>query len=444
LPEPGLSCFTFDSLSPAAKVWLMRKPILSLFPWLVTPLFVVPHQMTGSAARPVVRVGAELLLSEHRELVAGKRVGIVTNHSAMIGEKHLIDLLHEDPEVTIAALFGPEHGLRGTADAGEAVGDSKDELTGAPVYSLYGQINRPTLQMLKGVEVLIFDMQDVGTRFYTYPATMGRAMISAAEAGIPFIVLDRPNPIGGYRIEGAIREEEWRSGIGPYATPVTHGMTVGELAKMIKGERWHEGLEKLDLHIVPMQGWNRRMLWPATGLPWVRPSPNLPDVETTFVYPGTCLFEGTTASEGRGTYEPFLQVGAAGVDGTVLADDLNARWLPGVTFVPARFTPVSIDGMSKDPKLLGIELEGVRLAVTDPAVLEPVALGIHLLDAFYRALSKEARAGFFNERGMAIRAGNTETQTQIEQGVDPRSIIEAWQQDVARFERQRKPYLIYD
>jgi len=390
-----------------------------------------------------VRVGAEVLLTSQRDLVAGKRVGIITNHSAIVGDQHLIDLLHADPDVTVVALFGPEHGLRGTADAGEAVGDSKDGLTGAPIYSLYGRVNRPTMEMLRGVDALIFDMQDVGTRFYTYPATMGRAMTSAAEAGIPFLVLDRPNPLGGVRVEGAIREEQWRSGIGLYPTPVTHGMTVGELARMIQGEGWFEGLDNLELHVVPMEGWARSLLWPETGLPWVPPSPNLPDVETTLVYPGTCFFEGTTASEGRGTYSPFIQVGAPRVSGEEIAREMNARGLPGVKFSPTAFTPISIDGMAKEPKLLGQQLEGVHLTVTDPEVLEPVALGIHLLDAFYRALPEEDRPSFFNERGMAIRAGNEETRKMIEEGIQPAEIMAAWSDDVVRFLRQREPYLLY-
>jgi uncharacterized protein YbbC (DUF1343 family) len=227
-------------------------------------------------------------------------------------------------------------------------------------------------------------MQDVGARFYTYTATMGRSMISAAEAGIPFLVLDRPNPLGGNRIEGFIREDEFVSGIGLFPTPVTHGMTVGELALMIKGEKWMDGLEELELHIIEMDGWNRGMLWDETGLPWIPPSPNIPDVETALIYPGTCFFEGTTASEGRGTYEPFLQVGALYVEGQEIADRFNAREIKGVHAAGTVFTPESIPGMSREPKLLGDEIEGVRLEVTDPEALYPVAAGIHLLELFIR------------------------------------------------------------
>ena len=223
-----------------------------------------------------------------------------------------------------------------------------------------------------------------------------------------------------------------------YPTPVTHGMTVGELALMIQGEGWHEGLEDLELHVVKTEGWRRDMLWDATGLPWVPPSPNIPDVETALVYPGTCFFEGTTASEGRGTYEPFLQVGAPHVDGRAIASELNRRRLPGLRFEPVAFTPESIPGMSREPKLLGREIHGVRLSVTDAHALEPVAAGIHILEAFYFALPEEHRNTFFNERGMAIRAGNAETQKRIEAGEGAAAIVADWAGDVERFSRQRE------
>ncbi len=400
----------------------------------------------NSSVTNTVTIGAERLLTDYRPLVEGKRVGIITNHSAVVGPDtlHLIDLLHDDPGFTITALFGPEHGLRGQADAGEPVDDSVDERTGAPVYSLYGENRRPTMQMLEGVDVLIFDMQDVGARFYTYPATMGRSMISATEAGIPFIVLDRPNPLGGNRIEGFIREDEFTSGIGLFPTPVTHGMTVGELALMIKGEKWMDGLEDLELHIIEMEGWNRDMLWNETGLPWIPPSPNIPDIETAWIYPGTCFFEGTTASEGRGTYEPFLKVGALHVDGQKIADRFNERGLRGVHASGTVFTPKSIPGMSREPKLLGSEIEGVLLEVTDAADLYPVAAGIHLLELFYQALPDAESHEFFIERGMQVRAGNEIVQQMIENGIGAEAITDLWQEDVEQFFLQREPYLIYE
>lgn len=390
-------------------------------------------------------VGAERLLTDYRSLVEGKRVGIVTNHSAVAGSDtvHVIDLIHQDPDVTLTALFGPEHGLRGQADAGEPVDDSVDELTGVPVYSLYGENRRPAPDMLSNVDVLIFDMQDAGTRFYTYPATMGRSMISAAEVGIPFLVLDRPNPLGGNRMEGFIREEQFVSGIGLFPTPVTHGMTVGELALMIKGEKWMDGLEDLELHVVEMEGWDRTMLWDDTGLKWVPPSPNIPDAETAYIYPGTCFFEGTTGSEGRGTFEPFLLTGTKNVNGQQIADQLNERGLEGLHFSSAQFTPQSIPGMSRNPKLLDEVVEGVRVHVTDPHAVYPVAAGIHMLEVFYQNLRDEDKSAFFIERGMQVRAGNERVQQMLEDGERAESIIELWREDVEFFKNQRTPYLIY-
>ncbi len=393
---------------------------------------------------PVVKVGAERLLSDYFHLVEGKRVGIITNHSALADGEHIVDLLHKHPGVTVTALFGPEHGIRGTADAGEAVDDAIDEQTGIPAYSLYGQNRRPTLEMLSEVDVLLFDIQDVGTRFYTYPATMGRAMQSAVEAGIPYVILDRPNPIGGRLIEGHIRKDEFVSGIGLYPTPVTHGMTVGELALMIHDQGWHDGIEGLDLHVVPMEGWTRDMLWFDTGLEWIPPSPNIPDAETAVVYPGTCFFEGTPASEGRGTYEPFIQVGSPYVDEEAAAAELNGRMLPGLQFYPVTFVPESIPGMSRYPKLEGELVRGVKLEVTDAAAVEPVAAGIHLLQAFYDLLPEERKDEFFHPRGMPVRAGNTMVAEMIREGIPAHEIIRSWEEDARRFAEMRRPYLLYE
>lgn len=405
--------------------------------------------LTGACApdRPEeqqsVRVGAERLFTDYYHLVEGKRVGLITNHSAVVNGEHVADLLHADPGIKLVALFGPEHGIRGTADAGEAVAHGVDEVTGVPAWSLYGEVRRPTPEMLEDVDLLIFDIQDVGARFYTYPITMGRSMISAAEADIPFLVLDRPNPLGGMKIEGAIREDRFQSGIGMYPTPITHGMTVGELALMIRDQGWHENLENLELHIIEMEGWSREMLWSDTGLEWIPPSPNIPDVETAYVYPGTCFLEGTRASEGRGTLQPFLQVGSPHVDAEAVAEALNRKELPGVRFHPVRFVPESIPGMSKEPKLEGLTVQGVRLEVTDAARLEPVAAGIYILQELYNALPEEEKGNFFIERGMQIRAGNEETQQLLEQNEADR-IISDWEEDVRRFSELRKDYLIYD
>ncbi len=430
------SVFRFTLITPFALLMV----ILSCSPEDIPRNDYAPSE----SATPVVQVGAERLLTDYFHLVDGKRVGIITNHSAVAGGEHIVDLLHAHPGVTVTALFGPEHGIRGTADAGEAVEDAIDEQTGIPAYSLYGQNRRPTHEMLSEVDVLLFDIQDVGTRFYTYPATMGRAMRSAVEADIPYVVLDRPNPIGGQRIEGHIRKDEFVSGIGLYPTPVTHGMTVGELALMIHDQGWHDGIEELELHIVPMKGWTRDMLWFDTGLAWIPPSPNIPDAGTAVVYPGTCFFEGTPASEGRGTYEPFLQVGSPFTDEEVAADRLNERQLPGLRFHPVTFEPVSIPGMSRHPKLEGETVRGVKLEVADAPAVSPVAAGIHLLQVFYDLLPDERKEEFFHPRGMPVRAGNTMVAQMIRDGVPAEEIIRSWQEDVESFEKMRRPYLLYE
>ncbi|GAB5517803.1 MAG: DUF1343 domain-containing protein [Rhodothermales bacterium] len=373
-------------------------------------------------------------------MLRGKRVGLITNHTGRVDTLHLADALHEAEGVTLAALFGPEHGLRGDADAGEKVDDGIDDATGAPIYSLYGQTRKPTPAMLTDVDVLVFDIQDIGARFYTYISTMGYAMQAAAEAGLPFVVFDRPNPLGGDLVEGWTLEPEHTSFVGAYPIPVVHGLTVGELAQMIQGEGWLDGLETLDLTVVPMTGWSRPMRWLDTGLPWIATSPNIPDFETAQIYAGTCFFEGTTASEGRGTETPFLLVGAPDAPHAAIATSLNAEALSGVSFQAEAFMPRSIEGMSSNPKLKNKTVNGVRLQVTDPASLQPVAVGVHTLHAFYQAQPDD----FLKADWLAKLAGTTQLRTMLAQNATPDAIVASWADDVGRFEALRTPYLTYD
>jgi uncharacterized protein YbbC (DUF1343 family) len=256
-----------------------------------------------------VRVGAKVLHESGYGELNGRRVGLITNHTAMVDGTHLIDLMHAGGKVRLAALFAPEHGLRGLEEDGVQLGEGVDGRTGVPVHSLYGKVKKPAPAMLRGLDFLLFDIQDIGSRFYTYISTMGLAMQAAAAAQIPFVVLDRPNPLGGEYCAGFVLAEGYGSFTGAYPIPVTHGLTVGELALMIKGERMLPGLEKLDLRVIRMAGWQRRMQWPETGLEWVSTSPNIPDFETALLYPGICFLEATAASEGRGTREPFRVAG---------------------------------------------------------------------------------------------------------------------------------------
>ncbi|MEM6647267.1 MAG: DUF1343 domain-containing protein [Bacteroidota bacterium] len=393
-----------------------------------------------SDANAAVQTGAAVWYADGFVALRGKRVGLITNHTGRVDTLHLADALHAAEGVTLAALFGPEHGLRGDADAGEKVDDGIDDATGAPIYSLYGRTRKPTPGMLTDVDVLVFDIQDIGARFYTYISTMGYAMQAAAEAGLPFVVFDRPNPLGGDLVEGWTLEPEHTSFVGAYPIPVVHGLTVGELAQMIQGESWLDGLDALDLTVVPMQGWSRAMRWPDTGLAWVPTSPNIPDFETAQVYAGTCFFEGTTASEGRGTATPFRLVGAPEAPHVAIATALNATDIRGVSFTPEAFAPRSIPGMSSNPKLKDRRVNGVRLAVTDPVALQPVAAGIHVLHAFYQAQPD----GFLSPDWLAKLAGTNRLRTLLLENATPDAIVASWADDVGRFEALRAPYLLYD
>lgn len=390
-----------------------------------------------------VQSGAEVLISEKLDLLEGRRVGLVTNHSAVVGDDHLIDLLDE-AGIEITALFGPEHGIRGDADAGEKIDNSIDEKTGAPIYSLYGQNRKPTAEMLENVDILMYDIQDIGARFYTYISTLGYAMQAAAENNIPFVVLDRPNPLGGELVEGFVREPEYESFVGLYPIPVVHGLTVGELAKMIKGESMLDNLDGLKLRVIEMKNWRRNMLWPETGLSWIPPSPNIPEFETALIYPGACFFEGTRASEGRGTMDPFILLGAPWADSTALAEELNKENLSGLKFEAASFTPQSIKEMDSDPKWQGEALGGIRYKITNPQSVKPVAAGVYVLKAFYNSTPESERDDFFSPSRLNRLAGTDRLFTMIRQGSSAPEIIASWNEEVEKFKQERAEYLLYD
>jgi len=429
--------------------------LLTLFVFLIAgcapsasdtpPAAPVVEEVRTEAPEPAVRVGAAVLADSGFSILKGKRVGLIVNHTAMVGGEHLIDLVHRAPGVELTALFGPEHGLRGTADAGAHVSDERDEKTGVRIYSLYGRTNRPTPEMLEEVDVLVFDVQDVGARFYTYISTMGLAMQAAAEARIEVVVLDRPNPLGGELVSGWLLDPAHTSFVGQYPIPVAHGMTVGELARMIQGERMLSGLENLNLTVVPMDGWTRSMQWPETGLPWIAPSPNIPDFETALVYPGSCFFEAASASEGRGTLEPFRLLGAPWADGQALADRLNGYGLPGFVFEPATFTPRSIEGMATNPRLAGRQLQGIHLVVSDRTTFKPVETGVHLLHAFLEQAKQERINNLIDRPDwLAKLAGTDSLYEMLQQGTPPDAIVETWRDDVEVFLQKRKPYLLYE
>ena len=402
-----------------------------------------------SSGQPVspsspVTTGAEVLVQSGFAALAGKRVGLITNQTGRVGEEHLADLLSRAPNVKLAAILAPEHGFRGEAEAGAKVGDAVDAKTGVPVFSLYGASKKPSPAMLKNVDVLVFDIQDIGTRFYTYISTMGLAMQAAAAARIPFVVLDRPNPLGGEYVSGFVLEPSLTSFVGQYPIPIVHGLTVGELARMIKGEKWLSGLDSLVLTVVEMRGWKRSMRWPELQRPWVATSPNIPTFESALVYPGMGIVGEAKVNEGRGTPTPFTQFGAPWLEAARMAEHLNALSLPGVRFERAEFTPRSIARVATNPRFEGKPISGVRIVVTDVARVEPLEAGIHVL----AALAAEGRAKgmgrlFPNLSMFHAISGTKRLHRMLDGGSDGAAIIAAWQAEVAQFKARRVSYLLY-
>lgn len=389
-----------------------------------------PAESGGGAA--AVRPGIEVLLSDSLDLVRGRRVGLITNHTGRDrAGVPTIDLLADHPEVKLVALYSPEHGIRGSAEAGVRVSDSVDGRTGLPIHSLYGDTRSPTDEMLEGIEVLLFDIQDVGARYYTYLSTMALAMEAAGERGIPFVVLDRPNPIGGDPVQGNVLDPEYSTFVGLYPIPMRHGLTAGEFARMAVGEF---GV-RVQLSVAVADGWRRTMPFADTGIPWIAPSPNMPSLESALHYPGTCLFEGTPISVGRGTERAFQQVGAPWLDADRLVARLQALDVPGVRFVPVRFTPES----PGDGKFAGTEVEGVRLEAGGPGY-DPTLAALALL-AETKAMSGDRwswRVAHFDRL-----AGTDALRNALDAGVSYRGLAEGWEDGLEEYVVRRAAYLLY-
>ena len=393
-----------------------------------------PDTTIGVAAQAPreTRPGIEVLLADSIHLVEGLRAGLVTNHTGIdrTGVPS-IDLLHRDARVELVALYSPEHGIRGEAEAGELVESGVDPRTGLPVHSLYGSTRKPTPEMLEGVEVLLFDIQDIGARYYTYVYTMALAMEAAGEAGIPFVVLDRPNPIGGLGVQGNVLDPAFASFVGMYPIPMRHGMTPGELARLFQGEF---GVD-VELGVAPLSGWDRSDEFLDTGLPWTAPSPNMPSVESARHYPGTCLFEGTNLSVGRGTPIAFQQIGAPWLDGEALAANLTAHELPGVRFEAVRFVPEN----PGDGKHGGVEVGGVRLVATGPGYDPTEAAVAALIEA--TALSGDRWA--WREAAIDRLAGTDRLRLAVDAGASLAEIRAGWEPELSEFLRVRERYLLY-
>src|SRR5579884_267168 len=383
----------------------------------------------AAAAAPRVMPGDDVFVRDGWRALRGRGVGLITNASGVLSSGvSAIDAIHANPQIALRALFGPEHGIRGTAGAGQTVSSSLDERTGLPVHSLYGPTRKPTEAMLDGVDVLAFDIQDVGARPYTYVSTMAYAMQACAEYGKEMWVLDRPNPVGGELIDGPILEPKYKSFVGLYPIPERHGMTVGELARLFNE---HFGIG-CALHVVPMEGWSRAMLWDDTGLRWVPTSPNMPYARTTLVYLSTGLIDEAGVNNGIGTDRPFEYAGGYGFDAAALRDALAARAIPGVEFEPADWSPVRGFWAGKT-------LRGVALNVTDPHAFPSVRTALEILCA--------ARAqGKFHVAHQAIMDrdwGTASVRTLVQDGAAPDAILATWQPGLRAFAALREKYLLY-
>jgi len=396
-----------------------------------------PSAPVAAQGKGNVIPGVEVLLSDSLHLLRGKRVGLLTNHSGRDRKgTSTIDLLHKAPGVKLTALYGPEHGIRGEARAGAKIADAVDEKTGVKVYSLYGAVETPTPEMLKDVDVLVYDIQDVGARVYTYEWTLA---LTAAAAGKPIIVLDRPNPIRADRFEGNILDLKFRSLVGQHAVALRYGLTVGELMKYLVGTK----ALNANVTVVPMKNYRRSMWYDETGMPRVNPSPNLRTLDAELLYPGTVFFEGTNATEGRGTDAPFQLIGADYLkDNVAVAASLNAMKMPGVRFDTATRT------IEAGYKFGGKTIPMIKVSVTDRNAVRPVELGIRMLRAFKAAHPKEFgwREPSVNAAGRIKGIDRLAGTDQLTKAVDEGTIdalIKQWDADAKRFETMTKPYLIY-
>jgi uncharacterized protein YbbC (DUF1343 family) len=379
-----------------------------------------------------VRTGFENLVADGYRVLRGERVGIVTNPTGVTRDaRHVVDVLHADPRVRLTAVFGPEHGFRGTAQAGGSEGRYDDPATGLPVYDTYLRSGRPLADVFtaSGVDTVVFDIQDAGARFYTYIWTLYDCMEAAQLAGKRFVVLDRPNPVTGRAALGPVLHREFATFVGRQPIAQAHGMTVAELARLFNGEFLTAPVE---LDTVAMSGWKRRDWYDASGLPWVPPSPNMPTPDTALVYSGTCLFEGTNLSEGRGTTRPFELLGAEGVDGRWAAA-ANGLGLPGVHFREAYFAPAF-------SKFQGRTVGGVQVHVHDRDAYDPVRTGIGLLVTARRVWSGFA---WRPDHWIDKLTGSAQVRTAIDAGADPDEVVAGWRAELAAFRRVREEYLMY-
>jgi uncharacterized protein YbbC (DUF1343 family) len=382
----------------------------------------------STAVAGEVLTGIDVLQQDNFKLLEGQRVGLITNHTGRNRDGvPTVQLLHDADNVNLVALFSPEHGIAGALDVSK-ISDTTDQKTGLKVFSLYGETRRPTAEMLGKVDTLVFDIQDIGARFYTYISTMGEAMKAAAEHGVRFVVLDRPNPINGVDIAGPMLDDGKQSFIAFHTIPVRHGMTIGELATMFHQELQ---LQKLNLHIMRCKGWQRDSFWEDTNLVWINPSPNMRSLTQAVLYPGIGMLETTNISVGRGTDTPFEVIGAPWINARELAAALNAKQHPGVVFVPIEFTPES-------SKHSGKKCGGVNIAITDRTVFEPTATGFEIAAQLQHLYSDHWKAA-----GSLRLISNQAVEDAITSGQPAKSILKTASEGVDEFKQRRSNFLLY-
>jgi uncharacterized protein YbbC (DUF1343 family) len=411
-----------------SQVSKLLKSILFLSVFVCVHLSIQIPSLAASQAAPAAQVltGIDVLVAQDFAPLKGKRIGLITNQTGVDRNgRSTIDLLAHAPGVKLVALFSPEHGIRGVLD--ERVPSTKDAATGLPVYSLYGETERPTAAMLKGLDALVFDLQDAGVRFYTYITTMGYTMEAAAAHHLDYYVLDRPDPLGGERIEGPMLDRDHTSFTGYFPMPVRMGMTLGEMAKMFNVEKKIGCI----LHVIRLQNWKRSDWYDQTGLPWVNPSPNLRSSMAEILYPGLEILRAGGISVGRGTDKPFERLGAPWIRGEEFAEAMNRRAIPGVRFEHDRFTPDA--GIYK-----GELCQAARVVVTDRAALQTMRMGMEIA-----ATLSKMYPGKFDVGKMIALVGNVATIEQLKNGESPSAIVAGWDRSLAAFRRIRIKFLLY-
>ena len=387
-----------------------------------------------------VMFGDEIFITNHLDLIKGKQIGIITNQTGVLPNgTHLVDTLF-NLGYNIAAIFAPEHDFRGKLLAGESFENKVDAETGIPVYSIYGKTKKPTKESLVNLDILLFDIQDIGARFYTYISTLYYVLQAAAENNIPVVVLDRPDPLSGTNIDGPVLSDEFKSFIGIATIPVIYGLTVGEIAKLFTGENYIGTDSTPDLTIIKLDGWKREYYWDDFENNWIPTSPNIPGFETALVYPGTCFLEGTNVSEGRGTEEPFSTIGAPFIKSDKLISEMKKNNIPGVELTPVTFSPKKIAGKTNNPKYEGIECYGIKISITDKTKFKAVEFGVYLLSSLINLYNQNFR---FKDDFFDKLAGTDRLRKELLAGKVPYEIIKSWNTALEKFKSIRKKYLLY-